>query len=243
MHTLQLYNQDRTSARKLQECTKKNDIIPPLTPPRLSSPALRHVSVLIGKGKTRLCNGPLHLRSDPKFSSEKIKPSSKGTLVRARLSSAYRAAGITSQPTVRKLIESHTLYRVTFFRASLVVPMLPQLPGPFVSVQTSTKTQQLTSSNTSFNLYCVRAEHSTYFTAPSSFAIFSPLSFVTGAIFCLASFSRTCPSSLKSVCVPTMRHGTPGQWWWTSGNHFSRTFSNDAGDVTEKQTRKTSVCG
>jgi hypothetical protein len=38
-----------------------------------------------------------------------------------------------------------------------------------------------------------------------------------------------------------MRHGTPGQWWWTSGNHFSRTFSKLAGEVTEKQTRKTSV--
>ena len=40
-----------------------------------------------------------------------------------------------------------------------------------------------------------------------------------------------------------MRQGTPGQWWWTSGNHFSLTFSKDAGLVTEKQTRKTSVWG
>lgn len=50
-------------------------------------------------------------------------------------------------------------------------------------------------------------------------------------------------SSLRSTCVPTIRHGTPGQWWCTSGNHFSLTFSNDAGEVTEKQTRKTSVWG
>ena len=99
----------------------------------------------------------------------------------------------------------------------------------------------LTSSKTSFSLYCVKALHSTYLTAPSSFAIRSPSSFLTGVIFCFASFSRTLGSSLRSVCVPTMRQGTPGQWWWTSGNHFSRTFSNDAGDVTEKQTRKTSV--
>src|ERR1700712_3501734 len=34
-----------------------------------------------------------------------------------------------------------------------------------------------TSSKTSFNLYCVKALHSTYFTAPSSFAILSPSSF------------------------------------------------------------------
>ena len=98
-----------------------------------------------------------------------------------------------------------------------------------------------TSSKTSFNLYCVSALHSTYLTAPRSFAILSPSSFLTGVIFCFPSFSLTLGSSRRSVWVPTMRHGTPGQWWWTSGNHFSRTFSKEAGDVTEKQTRKTSV--
>lgn len=98
-----------------------------------------------------------------------------------------------------------------------------------------------TSSNTSFSLYCVRAEHSTYLTAPSSLAMRSPSSFFTGAILCFASFSLTFPSSRRSTCVPTIKHGTPGQWWCTSGNHFSRTFSNEAGDVTEKQTRNTSV--
>jgi hypothetical protein len=41
--------------------------------------------------------------------------------------------------------------------------------------------------------------------------------------------------------IPKIDLGTPGQWWCTSGNHFSRTFSNEAGEVTEKQTRKTSV--
>jgi hypothetical protein len=100
-----------------------------------------------------------------------------------------------------------------------------------------------TSSNTSFSLYCVNALHSTYLTAPSSFAILSPSSFLTGLIFCFPNFSRTLGSSLKSVCVPTIKQGTPGQWWCTSGNHFSRTFSKDAGEVTEKQTRKTSVWG
>ena len=101
----------------------------------------------------------------------------------------------------------------------------------------------LTSSNTSLSLYWVSAEHSTYFTAPRSFAIRSPSSFRTGCILCFASFSRTLGSSRRSVCVPTIRQGTPGQWWCTSGNHFSRTFSNDAGDVTLKHTRNTSVWG
>ena len=100
-----------------------------------------------------------------------------------------------------------------------------------------------TSSNTFFKPFCVSAEHSTYLTAPSSLASFSPCSLVTGLCFCLASFSNTCESSRKSICVPTIRHGTPGQWCRTSGNHFSLTFSNDAGDVTLKQTRNTSVCG
>lgn len=68
-----------------------------------------------------------------------------------------------------------------------------------------------TSSKTSFNLYCVKAEHSTYFTAPSSLAIRSPSSLRMGCIFWRASFSRTFASSRKSVWVPTMRQGTPGQ--------------------------------
>ena len=103
--------------------------------------------------------------------------------------------------------------------------------------------RELTSSKTFFNPFCVKAEHSTYFTAPSSRASLSPCSGVTGRCFCLASFSSTWGSSRRSICVPTMRQGTPGQWWWTSGNHFSFTFSNDAGDVTLKHTRNTSVCG
>lgn len=36
---------------------------------------------------------------------------------------------------------------------------------------------------------------------------------------------------------------TPGAWCATSGNHFVRTFSNDGGETSEKQTRKMSVCG
>jgi hypothetical protein len=96
-----------------------------------------------------------------------------------------------------------------------------------------------TSSKTFFSPFWVNAEHSTYLTAPNSLASLSPASCWTGLCFCLANFSITAGSSLRSTWVPTMRQGTPGQWWWTSGNHFSLTFSNDAGEVTEKQTRKT----
>lgn len=70
----------------------------------------------------------------------------------------------------------------------------------------------LTSSNTFFKPFWVNAEHSTYFTAPSSLASLSPISDATGRCFCLCSFSITCGSSLKSIWVPTIRHGTPGQW-------------------------------
>lgn len=105
------------------------------------------------------------------------------------------------------------------------------------------RNSRLTSSKTFFNPLCVNAEHSTYFTAPNSLANLSPISCVIGFIFCLPNFSIWAGSSLKSTWVPTISAGTPGQWWAISGNHFSRTFSNDAGDVTEKQTRKTSVWG
>lgn len=69
----------------------------------------------------------------------------------------------------------------------------------------------LTSSKTSFSLNCVKALHSTYLTAPSSLAIRSPSSFLTGDIFCFDSFSLTLGSSRRSTCVPTIRQGTPGQ--------------------------------
>lgn len=126
---------------------------------------------------------------------------------------------------------------------STVAQELLRLPAPSQSLEVPTRSQLVTSSKTSFSLYCVRAEHSTYLTAPSSRAMRSPSSRLTGAIRCFSSFSLTDLSSLRSTWVPTIRHGTPGQWWCTSGNHFSRTFSNDAGEVTEKHTRNTSVWG
>lgn len=75
----------------------------------------------------------------------------------------------------------------------------------------TTVKEKLTSSNTFFNPFWVRAEHSTYLTAPSSLASLSPCSIATGLCFCLANLSITCESSLRSTCVPTIRHGTPGQ--------------------------------
>lgn len=100
-----------------------------------------------------------------------------------------------------------------------------------------------TSSKTSFKPVWVFAEHSTYLNAPSSHASSSPSSLVIGFRLCLCSFSFTSGSSRKSIWVPTMRQGTPGQWRESSGNHFSFTFSKEVGEVTSKQIRKTSVRG
>ena len=42
-------------------------------------------------------------------------------------------------------------------------------------------------------------------------------------LFCELFAEKLAKQSLRSVCLPTIRQGTPGQWWWTSGNHFSCT--------------------
>jgi hypothetical protein len=43
--------------------------------------------------------------------------------------------------------------------------------------------------------------------------------------------------------VPTRRIGVFGQWWLNSGYHLADTFSNEEGEMIEKQSKKTSVCG
>jgi hypothetical protein len=48
-------------------------------------------------------------------------------------------------------------------------------------------------------------------------------------------------SSLKSSLVPTKIKGAFGQWWLTSGYHLAETFSKEAGEIMEKQSKKTSV--
>ena len=75
------------------------------------------------------------------------------------------------------------------------------------------------SSSSSFLRTCVRAEHSTYLTALSSRASFSPLSQVRARCLFLASFSRVLLSSLRSTWVPTSRKGVRGQWCVISGTH------------------------
>lgn len=70
---------------------------------------------------------------------------------------------------------------------------------------------------------CVRAEHSTYLTALSSRASFSPLSQVRARCLFLASFSRVLLSSLRSTWVPTSRNGVRGQWCEISGTHCEET--------------------
>ncbi len=67
---------------------------------------------------------------------------------------------------------------------------------------------------------CVRAEHSTYFTALSSRASFSPLSGYRGRCLFFASFSIVLLSSRRSICVPTNRKGVREQWWEISGTHW-----------------------
>merc|ERR1719384_814240 len=105
------------------------------------------------------------------------------------------------------------------------------------------KAAKIASSNTFFNPFCVRAEHSTYLTALSSLASLSPMSRLSGLCLFLASFSTVAASSRRSICVPTRRKGVFWQWWVISGTHFSLTFSKLEGDTTLKHTRKTSVWG
>ena len=55
-----------------------------------------------------------------------------------------------------------------------------------------------------------------------------------GDNFFSLSFPIVSISSRKSVFVPTKITGVDGQWCFTSGNHFPRTFSKDAGDTTKQ---------
>lgn len=68
---------------------------------------------------------------------------------------------------------------------------------------------------------CVKAEHSTYLTAFSSLANFSPCSIVMGFCLFFASFSNVVFSSRKSICVPTNKNGVFWQWCVISGTHYA----------------------
>lgn len=82
-------------------------------------------------------------------------------------------------------------------------------------------TARIASSNTVFKPFCVSAEHSRYFTAPISFCICNPCGYVMGASRFSFSFSIVSLSSRKSSFVPTRMMGVFGQWWLTSGYHYT----------------------
>ena len=141
----------------------------------------------------------------------------------------------------------------------------------FVIFGTGQRTARIASSKTVLSPFCVRAEHSRYLTAPTSFAIARPYhnrsykgehcllhtwGYVMGANRFSFNLSMVSLSSLKSNLVPTRIIGTCGQWWrtWehsyniflvtvihTSGYHLARTFSKLAGLTKEKQIKNTSL--
>merc|ERR1719261_915408 len=106
-------------------------------------------------------------------------------------------------------------------------------------------TTRIASSKTCLRPFCVSAEHSRYLTAPMDFDMSIPSSKVIGVVGGL--FSRSLAtvfgSDRRSSLVPTRIMGTPGEWCLSSGYHLAFTFSNDARLMSEKATRKTSVCG
>lgn len=99
----------------------------------------------------------------------------------------------------------------------------------------------MAASNTSFKFFCVRAEHSTYITAPILSANALASSSSTGLSRLRASSIRTLTSCRRSHCVPTRRIGVRGQRRLISGTHFSHTFWNEAGLTTLKHRSKASV--
>lgn len=96
----------------------------------------------------------------------------------------------------------------------------------FLTGSGGSRAARMASSKTFLRPFCVKAEHSTYFTARSSLASLSDESTVIGRCFCLASFSMLPASSLKSICVPTSKNGVLGQWWVISGTHYKKSKIN-----------------
>lgn len=103
----------------------------------------------------------------------------------------------------------------------------------FFFVTDGDMTARIASSNTFLSPFCVKAEHSMYFTALISLIFWSPCSYVTGCIFFSRSLSMVSLSSRKSSLVATKMMGTFGQWWLISGYHFAVMFSNDEGLMIE----------
>lgn len=80
-------------------------------------------------------------------------------------------------------------------------------------------------------------------TAPICLAMSMPSSVEMGVWFFSRSLATVFASERRSSLVPTQMIGTPGQWCFSSGYHFCLVFSNEARLMSEKATRKTSVCG
>ena len=86
------------------------------------------------------------------------------------------------------------------------------------------KTARTASSNTFLSPFCVKAEHSTYLTAPISFISLCPKAGDTEKGRLLSSGSNISISSRRSSFVPTRTMGVLGQWWVTSGCHLALTL-------------------
>ena len=116
-----------------------------------------------------------------------------------------------------------------------------------LALGTGQSTARMASSKTVFKPFCVRALHSKYFTAPTSFAIAKPCQSITdscyinivrhwnisrrvdvtcgyvmGDSFLSFNFSTVSLSSRRSSLVPTRIMGVFGQWWRTSGYHWNK---------------------
>jgi len=74
-------------------------------------------------------------------------------------------------------------------------------------------------------------------------AISSPSSAEIGVWFFSRNFATVFGSARKSSFVPTRIIGAPGEWCLSSGHHLALTFSKEEREMSEKATRKTSVCG
>lgn len=132
-------------------------------------------------------------------------------------------------------------------------------PFFFLGSSNGDKPTRIASSNTDRSPFCVKAEHSIYFTAPIAFDIPKPWNetqliyesseasstcmLVIGSCFFNLNSSMVLLSLRKSALVPINRIGVEGQWWRTSGNHRLLTFSNELGLTKAKQIRKTLVWG
>ena len=98
----------------------------------------------------------------------------------------------------------------------------------------------MTKSKTFLRSFCVKAEHSTYATAPSSLANVIPSTwdfdiaindFIWTDLVQLSFLVESWPS-LKSILVPTKMNGLLGELCFISGYHFVFTFSKVTGLVT-----------